>query len=349
MTTWLPIVDVSEHQGYIDFRKMHANGVAGVILRVTNGTRIDRRFREHYSGALLGGFQPDDIAFYSFINPKRADAETAAKVTAETIVDVTGRTDVGMMLDVESYRNEYPNPGAVTLRGVTFADFLRRWRATLIGEMPGCRVFGYTNRAYWNSGDGPGDDDLAGELDWIVPRYPLYSTQSYIMRGFPPSEAQYWDEYAFKLADGPHPPVGADGWQGWQFSAGYNRQGPIHGCQSSDLDLNIVDADAWARWTGTTTPEEDDMPGPVYLLRPPAERAGRGSFFVQGGSIRHANPHDVTWCQDNGIEEVVADVETYDIYFAQIREQPTTVDVPEVVTPVQPVWPSGRIVWDEAP
>jgi hypothetical protein len=40
-------------------------------------------------------------------------------------------------------------------------------------------------------------------------------------------------------------------WAGWQFSAGFNRQGAGYGCQSSDLDLNIIRADAWERWTSS--------------------------------------------------------------------------------------------------
>ena len=50
-------------------------------------------------------------------------------------------------------------------------------------------------------------------------------------------------------------PSGCRGpWAGWQFSAGFNGQGPTYGASSTDIDLNIITEDAWARWTTGAAP-----------------------------------------------------------------------------------------------
>lgn len=271
MPAWTPVVDVSHHQGVIDFNVMRSRGVVGLIIRATNGTLNDRRTAVYYRDALAAGFPADQIGFYSFLNPKRADARTSAEHTARLIRGLTGRTDVLYMLDIESYRNEHPNPGTVTLRRAAFAAYIREHWAAFVAAMPGCRVIAYSNRAFWNGPEGPNDDELAGDIEWIVPRYPVHSVDGYDRVGRPGAPPT-WDEWAFARATGPFPPEGAT-WAGWQFSADFNGQGPVYGCQSSALDLNIVDAAAWARWTSTTpvdrpevitpppppTPEEDDM------------------------------------------------------------------------------------------
>lgn len=290
--TWAPITDVSEHQGAIDFAKMRSRGVVGVIIRATNGTRVDRRVDEHYAGALAGGFQPHQIGFYSFLNPKRGGATYTAEVTAQVIRGITGRTDVLYMLDVESYRREHPNPGSITIAGAEWAAYVRRHRDAFVSVMPGARAIGYTNQAYWNGSEGPRDDELARELDWIVPRYPVHSVAAYEREGRPGDPAT-WSEWAFAQAPGPFPPRGARGWQGWQFSADFNRQGPRYGCESADLDLNIVDAAAWQRWT---TPTEDDMtplavPRRVYDSRAEGAKVAAGQTIVVDIGARAAFVH----------------------------------------------------------
>jgi len=170
------------------------------------------------------------------------------------------------MLDVESYRNEGPNVGTAPVIGSAFAAYLRQHRDTFRSAMPGCRVIAYSNRSFWNGPDGPKDAILASELEWLVPRYPLYSTTAYQSQGYPPAPSQ-WDEYAFRLATGPSAPIGATRWHGWQFSAGYNKQGPPYGCQSSDLDLNIIDAEVAQRWflEPTPLPPPPDPPPDIPL------------------------------------------------------------------------------------
>lgn len=271
------MIDVSQHQGAINFGAMRAKGIRHLLLRVTHGQTVDSRVAQYWGGALSAGFAPHEVGFYSFLNPKRGSAAQTALVTAAKIRELTGRTDVLYMLDVESYRGEGPSAGQVTLIGRAWADYIRAHGRNFAEAMPGCRIIAYSNRAYWNSAEGPQDAQLAAELEWIVPRYPIYSATGYALVGYPPAPAQ-WDEWAFARAAGPVAPLGAT-WYGWQFSAGYNRQGPVYGCQSSDLDLNIIDANAAARWwrAPVAPPPPPPPPDPITPQEPDVLIPHRGS------------------------------------------------------------------------
>jgi hypothetical protein len=62
-----------------------------------------------------------------------------------------------------------------------------------------------------------------------------------------------WGDWAFnvrKNVNGPKTPSGVE-WSGWQFSAGFNGQGPVYGAESPDLDLNIIRAEKWNEWTSS--------------------------------------------------------------------------------------------------
>lgn len=257
---YAPIVDISEHQGAIDFKIMRAKGVSYLIMRVAHGMTMDKRFSAYYSAALTAGYEPWEIAFYSFINPKRGSAKATAEFVARIILDVTGRQAVTYMPDVESYRNESPDKGQVTLTGAAFSRYLQDHVRYFEAVMPGCYTkLWYSNYAFWNSSEGPNDDVLASKIEWMVPRYPLYSDAAYQLKGYPPLPDQ-WDEYAFKLQPkGPITPRGGV-WRGWQFSAGFNKQGPVYGCTSTDLDLNFADPAYAGKWFPQPTNPPDPTP-----------------------------------------------------------------------------------------
>ena len=243
---WLPIVDISRHQGAVDFTKMRAAGVTGVIMRLSHGVTVDDRFAVYWRAALAAGYTTSDLAVYTFVNPKRGTADQCAAENVRLLEQIVGTARVGFMLDCESYAAEGPNSGQAPVRGAAYARYVRRYRDLMADA--GAHVFGYTNAAFWDP--FVGDAALAAELDWLVPRYPVHSTLGYLRYPLPASPSG-WADWAFARASGPYPPRGARGWAGWQFSADWNRQGSRYGASSSALDLNIVDADAWARWTGT--------------------------------------------------------------------------------------------------
>lgn len=277
-TQYTAVVDISRHQGNVGFTTMRARGVSDLIIRVTNGVTVDSRAGGYIAAARDAGYTDDHLAYYTFINPKAATPEACARKTVDTIGALTGRTDVGLMDDIESYVTE--GGSLPYVQGPRFADWIRTFNATVAHEVPDCYLFGYTNRAYWDGNakpvtgiDGPwvGDAALAAEMEWIVPRYPVYPPPSvindphklaaWVLTSSKPPAPKDWAEWAYSKATGPFPPAGGKT-SGWQFSAGWNRQGPVYGCQSSDLDLNIVRAEVWARWTQPDPVEPPPPPPP---------------------------------------------------------------------------------------
>lgn len=264
MIDYVAIVDISEHQGVINFEVMRSKGVHFLIMRVSHGMTLDKRFGSYYKAALAAGYQPWQIAFYSFINPKRGSAKATAEFAASVIRDVTGRTVVTYMPDIESYRAQTPNAGTITISGIAFSKYIQDHVKAFQDVMPGCYTkLHYTNRAFWNSAEGPNDDIYAATVEWMVPRYPLDTPEEYQLRGYPPAPNN-WDEYAFKLQPlGPVPPRGGK-WRGWQFSAEYNMQGRPYGCSSDNLDLNFADVDYAVKWfPAPSVPTPSPIPTPI--------------------------------------------------------------------------------------
>lgn len=242
----IPVVDVSQWQGRINFGRMRALGVEGVILRVTNGASLDATFADNVPRA-HDAFGPQNVGVYSFINPKRGTGKAMAHGTVQWIEAVHGLADVlpFVMLDIESHQQEPPDRG-VAITGDRYVQHLFEWMATFQQELPGPMLVGYSNASYWNH--AVGQDGIASLLDWIVPRYPAYTAASYARRPLPPT-ADGWARWAAETGKEPLAPRGARGWAGWQFSAGFNGQAGRYGCDGTDLDLNIIRPEAWARWT----------------------------------------------------------------------------------------------------
>lgn len=269
MITFVPVVDISQSQGLVDMVKMKAQGVQGLILRVSHGTTLDTKYPVYYRDAIAAGFAPTDITHYTFINPKRGTGLGCAIATLDEIYRVVGHLNVGYMPDIENYRLQSPAIGTAPFYGPVFADWIREHIAEVHTDAPDAVVFGYSNLAYWNGHITPtdttspmwvGDDELAGELDWLAARYPAYSDAAYAHYGYP-GVPSTWSDWAFNAQPaGPLSPRGGK-WLGWQFAGGYDHQGPVYGATSRDLDLNIVTPAAWSRWT-CRDPQpvvEDDM------------------------------------------------------------------------------------------
>jgi Glycosyl hydrolases family 25/Putative peptidoglycan binding domain len=269
---WTPVVDISEWQGAVDFAMMRSRGVAGLILRATHGTTVDKRLADYVHGARAAAYQDADLGFYSFINPKRGTAKDCAAATMAAINDVLGRPPVLYMLDIEDYKGQTPNKGQAPVFGKAFASWLREHINVVRDLAPETNIIAYSNASYWDGSVAGalkgtkwvGDVQLANELDWIVPRYHVYpnaKTQSdkdllkaWRQKNAPPVPSK-WGDWALnvrKNVNGPTTPSGVQ-WSGWQFSAGFNGQGSVYGASSTDLDLNIVNTEAWKRWTRAPT------------------------------------------------------------------------------------------------
>lgn len=254
----IPVVDLSEHNAPVNFRMMREAGVTAIILRVAHGMTLDKQVERYYPDARKAGYSHTDIGFYSFINPKRGTAIETGRFAAENIVRITGLEPVMYMVDIENYRDQSPNKGSQPITGSAFARYIEDHLDVFEQICPFAFECGYTNRSYWNSPDGPNDIALAMQLDWIVPRYPVHSPKGYAL--FPvPYDPNDWDEWAYKHADGPFPPIGGT-WSAWQCSAGYNDCGPTYGAGSEDLDLNIFKVDEFQRMFRPAPPNPQPSP-----------------------------------------------------------------------------------------
>lgn len=80
------IIDISKHNGAIDFNKVKADGISGVIIRAGYGRYIsqkDRTFETYYSGAKAAGL---NVGAYWYSYASSADeAKTEAAVFLEAI------------------------------------------------------------------------------------------------------------------------------------------------------------------------------------------------------------------------------------------------------------------------
>jgi hypothetical protein len=342
----IPIVDVSRHQGDIDFLVMRARGVRGLILRATHGRTADDRATSYYRLALEAGFEPHEVGWYSFINPKRGTGRECAETTTGLMLGfVGGRIPAFYMLDIEPYVNEPPRVGQnawpAAQHRAAFSAWLREHVATMRALLPDTPILAYSNASFY---DGMvGDFDLAASLEWIVPRYPVSTPAGY--QRWPLPNVHGWEEWAFARApDGPKSPMGVP-WAGWQFSAGNNGQGARYGASSSNLDLNIVRPDAWARWTGqapapdpispSIPQEDDDMPTTFIVTAP-----GKGDATVTlGGGVTMvglASPADRTAvAQALGISPnpTVISPEQFEAYRVQaLWNQPASAPEPSTIT-----------------
>ena len=305
---WTPVVDLSRWQGDVDFGVMRGRGVAGVIIRATHGRTRDILLAQHVAGARAGGYDDSDLGFYTFLNPKRGTPAECAEATIDAITDALGHTDTFYMLDVEEYSAFSPRQGEAPVFGADFATWIRDHVRAVRALAPDIRIVGYTNAAFW---DGPatggpsgtrwvGDRTLAEEMEWIVPRYPIWPPRSvqgddsalsaWVDSSPKPPPPERWADWALDIQPaGPFPPSAVE-WAGWQFSAGYNRQGRAYGASSDDLDLNIIRTEAWQRWTRSTrqppapTPKPKPTPATTTTVR-----RGEGWIHIARRTLNNGN------------------------------------------------------------
>lgn len=287
MTDWVPVVDISKNNGAVDFAKMRAKGVRGVIIRACHGTTIDVLFASNVTKALAAGYAESDLVAYEFCNPKRGTPQQCADALMGATRAMFGHDETPLMLDIETYATESPFVGTAW-PAKQYATWLHDHIGILRTHWQGT-IFGYTNRAYWDS--GVADPVVAAMLEYIGARYPVVTTVGYERHPLPADPA-LWDEWAFSLSPGPQMPTGAPAWGGWQFSAEWNWQGAPYGCQGRDLDLDIIHADAWARWTNTGhTPSTT---GELTMLGFNSAPMSFGGKNYQAGEIKFAVHRDRT-------------------------------------------------------
>lgn len=251
--TLIPVIDISHHQGDVDFAVMRRNMVAGIIMRCSIGSKRDSRVVGYVRGARAAGYHSRDIGFYTFIVPTDGTPEASARVAIAAILTAYGSTDTFLMLDVESYEEEIGGDEQ-PIRGAAFQMYLQLFIAECARRAPTLRIIFYTGAPYWNG--YVANDPAQGAFinyDCILARYPFYYEGAHIDHPVPP-RADKWAEWILnETPKRPALPWGFRDYDGWQFSAGFNKMGRTYGAKSTDIDLNIVDGQAWARWTQPTS------------------------------------------------------------------------------------------------
>lgn len=329
------IVDISQAQGAVDPTVMKSLGVQGIIMRVAHGMTADTTFAVNYP-VCAETFGPNNVGVYPFLNPKRGGAQDTARFAITQARSAIDADPQFYMLDVENYKDQSPNVGQAPLVGKPWADYIRAHIDEVRTECPHTVVIGYTNRSYWNGALGPNDAQLASELDWIVPRYPVASPQGYLAHPLPP-DSLGWEQWAFGIApQGPLAPIGAT-WSGWQFSAGYNKQGAKYGAHSTDLDLNLIDEAAWARWTTVIPNQGSDMATMIFTVD-----TLPGEYMWSPGSdpIAFVSPADRDACRA-GLSVGASQHLSKDQY-DRLFTPPVQVTVPPIQIPPYPTGFSGN-------
>lgn len=311
----IPVVDLSKHQGAVDFVKMRANHVEGVIIRAGNGEVADPLFRTNAIAAHAAGLK---TGAYWFCNPRVGTATQQGRDLCAAAH--RGDCDLPSMLDVESDALEPHKLPAPDQR-----EFMR-WIGEMVSTVSANEdrlPIMYTNASYW-------DREVAsvafGDLDLIAARYPFYSPTACAAH-VPPVDARQWGEWIMhETTLRPPPPMGWADWQGWQFSAGFNGRGATYGASSRDLDLNIIRDEVWARWIGTPQPPTAGAEMDIVTNAEPRTFEGQN---YQPGEIKFAVMDDGTLRHigalegrgralqpTSGVRMVNADLDAWPVYTA---------------------------------
>lgn len=126
-------VDISAHNGKVDFHQVAADSVVFVMLKATEGTDFcDANFSSNYAAAMEAGLLVGAYHFFRFNSPGRVQAR-------HFIESVRGRPlDFPLAIDVE----KWGNPAAYDV------DSVRVQLAAMLDELrdSGYQVMLYTNR-----------------------------------------------------------------------------------------------------------------------------------------------------------------------------------------------------------
>lgn len=140
-------IDVSSHQGLIDWAKVKAAGIKFAIIRAGYGkyeSQVDSRFEQNAFGALSAGLHVGVYWFSYATTPDEAREE--AKLCAKTIEKYKGKFDFPIYFDYEYDSEEYSKK-----QGVTPTQELRESLAEAFCEeiqAQGWRAGVYTNNDY---------------------------------------------------------------------------------------------------------------------------------------------------------------------------------------------------------
>lgn len=96
----VPGIDVSHHQGQIDWDAVASSGVRYVFIRTGDGVNVDRRFAENWAGAGRVGLRRGTYHYFRARHPGAEQARVAAGAIAAA--GGFGRDDLAPAIDLEN-------------------------------------------------------------------------------------------------------------------------------------------------------------------------------------------------------------------------------------------------------
>lgn len=164
-------IDVSQHQGAIDWQRVYEDGVRSAYVRATMGVAgLDARLQANALNAPLNGVL---VGFYHLLRPEHEGAPQA-----EHFLDTVDMTTYSLPLAVDvELDNGTPARIADVLR-----DFVLRLKEAT-GRLPAI----YTGAWFWNANVGSQHDSLFAQCPLWVAEYGV-ETPTRLPRGF----SSYW-------------------------------------------------------------------------------------------------------------------------------------------------------------
>lgn len=158
-------IDVSHHQGSIDWRAVEQSGVRFAWIKATEGgTFVDPRFRENWAGAEASGLLRGAYHYFTFCRSGRVQADRFKATLGEADPDA-----LPPAIDLEFAGNcsDFPSRSALSDELTVFIEAV----ADHFGKRP---ILYSTPRSYWAYVAGSGFELLSWRRDTVgAPRWPL--------------------------------------------------------------------------------------------------------------------------------------------------------------------------------
>lgn len=224
-------VDISEHQGLIDWDKLKATGIQFVYIRWCNGVVLDRQAVRNCREARRVGIE---FGLYCYWHPMfRADRQAkmlAAGTRQQKAILVP-------MLDIEAHDDQRP---------ITIISKLNRSVEYLTAEFRKPPTI-YTAQWFW--GVRVKSARFSHCPLWVA-QYVHYSRKAFRNPAHAiPKDPALWGKYAMSHDR----PVAVTGWDfqrysAWQFAGGYDGIGLRFGVESTDIDVNVMKESDYSRF-----------------------------------------------------------------------------------------------------
>lgn len=118
----MKIIDVSEHQGNINWNKVKADGIGGVIIRAGYGKgNVDDNFTKNIQGAIKAGFKMIGVYWFSYAYTVEM-AKREAQYVNDIIKPYKSYINLGVYFDWEYDSMSYANKNGITCNRKLITD-----------------------------------------------------------------------------------------------------------------------------------------------------------------------------------------------------------------------------------